>query len=1024
MKAFRYDIVKNPAYFKVNALPAHSDHIAYENDTQAESGVTKLRHSLNGIWKFSYAINYRNAVRDFEAPSFDCRDWEDIRVPAHIQLEGYDTPAYINVQYPWDGMEDIEPGEIPERFNPVASYVRYFTLPDEMKGRPVNICFEGVESGYALWLNGHFVGYSEDSFTPTEFALTPYLKRGENKLAVRVFKWTAGSWLEDQDFFRFSGIFRDVYLYTVPDAHLQDLKIRTLLDDDYRDAVLEVTAAASFLKEGKGAPYTLCWLLGKDGETVVSGQKKLGTKTVIRTKVKAPALWSAEDPALYDLVLRITDKAGRVVEVVPEKVGFRRVEMKNGIMCLNGKRLVFHGVNRHEFSSLRGRVPDADDALLDVVTMKQNNINAVRTCHYPDAAFIYRFCDLFGLYMIAENNMETNGMWDMIMKGMKKVSDSLPGDRKEYLPLVLDRVRSCYETLKNHPSILIWSDGNESFGGKDIREMSRLFRSLDPDRLVHYEGVTHDPRYPDTTDMYSQMYTSAAQCEAFLKKHRDKPLILCEYTHSMGNSNGAMHKYIELEEREPRYQGGFIWDYVDQAIRTKNRYGESYQAYGGDFHEPIHDGNFSGNGIVDSLRRPYPGKMQEVRYCYQQIRVEPMATRAKIINKHLFLNTSAFACVATLERNGTPVATAEIETDIAPLSEGTVRLPFAKETLPGEYAVTVSFRLREDTLYADAGHEVAFGQFVYAVRAEKQVPEKNLRVVRGCVNIGVHGEHFSALFSMQKAALVSYRFAGRELLDAPPRPNFWRAPTDNDLGNRMPFRYATWKAASLYHSPMPADEALTPARLKKLMKEAVRVRETKEYVEIGFTRYLPTWPRAEVETIYRVFGDGTIEITLQHDPVKGLSHMPEFGMLFTCSADFDRMTWYGMGPEECYCDREHGARLGVYTEPVRDNVTPYLMPQECGNRTGVRWASVTDEKGRGLLFTADAMDFSALPYTPEQMEAAAHPYELPPVHHTIVRASLRRMGIAGDDSWGARTHEEYLVPNDRKLSFTVRMKGI
>ena len=515
MKQFRYAMVADPAQFRVGAEKAHSDHVAYESAEALQTGISGYRMSLNGVWKFHYANNYASTIRGFEAPSYDCSSWDDIRVPAHIQMEGYGNPVYVNIQYPWDGIEDISPGEIPEKYNPVASYVRTFTLPEHMKGHPLHIVFDGVESGFALWCNGHFVGYAEDSFTPTEFDLTPYLVRGKNKLAVQVFQWTAGSWLEDQDFYRFSGIFRDVWLLSIPDVHLEDLKIRTLLDDDYRDAVLEVTCSMRLVQGGGEVSYAII----RDGRVLMTGEKKAARKTVLRIPVSAPLLWSAETPNLYELRLSFTDGKGRLTEIVSEQVGFRRFEMKDGVMCINGKRIVFHGVNRHEFSRDRGRVPDFEETLSDVRTMKQNNINAVRTSHYPDAADIYRLCDVLGLYMIAENNMETHGIWEKITRGVSPVKSALPGDRREYLPLVLDRVNSCYQLLKNHPSILIWSDGNESFGGKDVLAMSELFRTLDPDRLVHYEGVHWDPRYPDTTDMYSQMYTPAADVKKFVRRH-------------------------------------------------------------------------------------------------------------------------------------------------------------------------------------------------------------------------------------------------------------------------------------------------------------------------------------------------------------------------------------------------------------------------------------------------------------------------------------------------------------------------
>ena len=482
MKEFDYSMVKNPEYFKDNCLEAHSSHKYYGSLAQMDAQEETFKHSLNGIWKFHYAKNYKSTIPGFEEEDYCCRSWDDIRVPAHIQMEGYDVPQYANVQYPWEGKEMIVPGEIPEKFNPVASYVKYFEVPENMKGKRVFVSFQGAESGLALWLNGTFVGYSEDSFTPSEFELTPYLKEGENKLAAQVFKWTSSSWCEDQDFFRFSGIYRDVYLYTIPEVHVKDLRVRTLLDDTFTQADLELVLKA----EGKGkAKITL---LDKE-EAVSSCETDLDGETTCAMKVKHPKLWSAEDPYLYHLLIEVQNENGELTEVIPQHVGFRRFEMKNTIMTLNGKRIVFKGVNRHEFSSLTGRQVRREDVVKDIVTMKQNNINAIRTSHYPDDVMIYDLCDEYGLYMIAENNMESHGSWDTVKENSGEYDAVVPCDKPEWLGMMLDRVNSMYQRDKNHPAILIWSCGNESFGGKDIYEMSQFYRKNDPTRLVHYEGM-------------------------------------------------------------------------------------------------------------------------------------------------------------------------------------------------------------------------------------------------------------------------------------------------------------------------------------------------------------------------------------------------------------------------------------------------------------------------------------------------------------------------------------------------------
>lgn len=1029
---FDYSRIKDPLFFKENVLPAHSDHIAYTNEESLRRGTASFRCSLNGLWKFSYGRNLTECVKDFQNPETDCHNWADIRVPAHIQMEGYDIPAYVNTQYPWDGREDILPGEIPTKFNPTASYVKYFSVPDQMKNRPLYISFQGVESGMALWLNGHYVGYSEDSFTPSEFELTPFVQEGENKLAVQVFKWTGSSWAEDQDFYRFSGIFRDVYLFTRPENDIYDLKIRTLLDDTYKKADLCIDVITS----GKGNIHVTLKELSPESPSPCGTSPLFPAKELpvfaeadfsfadgnghLSLPVENFRLWSAEQPCLYELLLHVYGEEGSLCEVICEYVGFRRFEMIDHIMCLNGKRIVFKGVNRHEFSSKTGRVPQEDELLQDIITMKQHNINAIRTCHYPNDSRIYRLCDRYGLYMIDENNLESHGLWDAHMRGVLEFDKIIPCDNPDWEAMMLDRVNSCYQRDKNHPSILIWSCGNESFGGLNIKKMSDRFRELDATRLVHYEGIFHDRRYNDTSDMESQMYPSVSSIQAFLQEHRDKPFICCEYTHAMGNSCGAMHKYTDLSDTEELYQGGFIWDFADQSIYKKNRYGEEFQAYGGDFGERPSDYNFSGNGIVYGGDHVPSPKMQEIKFNYQNISAEVSKDTVLIKNKHLFVNTDTFDCMVTYALDGRLLCSLPLQTDVPPLSEREYALPSCPVSTDGEYTVTVSFYLKEDCLWAKAGHEIAFGQTVYTLgtsagNAKNDSDAKPITVVKGHNNIGISGAHFDALFSGPSGGLVSYRWGGVEMLSATVRPNFWRAPIDNDEGNYMTARYGQWKLASMY---------ATHKDIEKNAWSMPDLKVTDSSAAVTFTYHLPTRPASSCQVTYTVYGDGTIETTLIYDPVPELGDMPEFGMLFKIDADYNRVKWYGPGPAETYADRCHGAKLGIYENNVADNLARYMVPQECGNKTGVRWAEVTDRLGRGLRFEGDKIYFSALPWTPHELENARHPHELPPVHYTVIRAALQQMGVGGDDSWGARVHPEYLLDVSKRMTFTFRFRGI
>lgn len=1019
---FDYGKIKDPAFFAQNRVKAHSDHHYYKNHRELAEKNESFRQNLNGLWKFQYARNLAEAPDGFEAEDFDCKGWEDIRVPAHIQMEGYDKPQYVNVQYPWDGHEAIEPGEIPTQFNPVASYVKYFTVPENMQGKRLFVSFQGVESGFALWCNGSYVGYSEDTFTPSEFELTSYLKEGENKLAVQVFKWTSGSWCEDQDFFRFSGIFRDVYLYSIPDTHVSDIRIKTILNDTYDRGNLEIVLEA--IGNGK-----VELILTRQGEEAARTEVEIkdGQSTVVELTIEQPALWSAEQPNLYNLMIQVTDDQEQLQELIPQRVGFRRFAIEDGIMKLNGKRIVFKGVDRHEFSSRRGRVPNHDELLRDIVTMKRNNINAIRTSHYPNDSALYALCDEYGLYLIDECNMETHGMWDMVGRGVWPIEKALPGDRQEWKDLLLDRVNSMYQRDKNHPSIIIWSCGNESFGGSVIYEMSRLFHALDDTRLVHYEGVCNDRRYNDTSDMESRMYPSAAYVKDFLQKDRSKPYLLCEYTHAMGNSCGGMHKYTDLTDEEPLFQGGFIWDYIDQSIYHKDRYGKEVLGYGGDFDDRPCDYNFSGNGIAYGGERMPSPKMQEVKFNYQNISIQIQDDQFTVINKNLFTNTDVYDCKISLTLDGRQIADTKVDIGVEPLDQQTYQLPHWRYLTPwskeepwmatdaGEYVVTVSFVLKEDTLWAQRGHEVAFGQGIYEIEAPQQrKPQSYMKVTDGTYNLGIKGEHFEVLFDKGGKGLVSYVYGGREMIKAIPKPNFWRAPTDNDNGNQMPFRYAQWKLASMYQlNGIPGSKEPNPVIVQDADK-----------VTVTYTYYLPTTPESSCEVAYTVTGDGTVHTALSYDPPKGIHDMPEFGMLFKFDADYENLTWYGYGPAETYCDRERGGKLGIYQNKVADNIAQYLVPQECGNHTHVRRASVTDNLGRGIEFSGKELSFSALPYTPHELENAMHSYELPPVYYTVVRVALQQMGVAGDDSWGARTHEEYLIDVTRPLKLEFDFKGI
>ena len=1007
--SFSFDLMKSPAFFEENRLSAHSDHKWYAGDCRDEIEDNENVLSLNGYWYFCQAENEDQIPKGFEAADFDCNRWQSIAVPAHVEMEGYGTPQYANVQYPWDGLEKTDRGEFPKEKNPVSCYVKYFVLPKRFHNKKVFISFQGVESCIALWVNGKYVGFSSDSFSPCEFDLTDFIKEGINKIAARVYKWCVGSLFEDQDFYRFSGIYRDVFLYALPSVHIRDLKVIPDLNESFTEGTLIVEA--SVISEG-------CYnaRIYVDGKEIGEAKEHCG-KLLFHYQMDHPLLWSAEKPNLYELVIKLMDAWGNVVETVIQRFGFRRFELIDGLMKLNGKRIVFNGVNRHDFDASVGRAVTKEEIRRDLLTMKRNNINALRTCHYPNVSYVYELCDTLGLYMIAENNMETHGTWNDPTDIFEKV---LPGDRLEYEPLLLDRVHTLYENAKNHPSVLIWSLGNESFGGSVIRDMAKEFHRLDPTRLVHYESVFHDRRYSDeTSDMESQMYTPVEGIKVFLSTHRNKPMISCEYSHSMGNSNGAIDRYVRLTEEDMLYQGGFIWDYMDQAIKRKDRYGNTVYYYGGDLGDRPCDLDFSGNGIVYADGSESP-KMAEIKAVYQNLVItfSDSLDHFRVKNKNLFTNTDAYDCLLSLERNGQRIEEKLMETAVAPLSEGTYEIPFERRTKPGIYSVTVSFVLKKKTLWAKAGFEIAFGQGIYEVKEEiEKETYLPMQIIDTDYNLGVVGDQFSVLFSKLHGGLVSYKYGGVEYLKDKPMPNFWRPMVSNDIGGGIQLTCSQWKGASCFISQRKAGSGYW----NPLYNPAIE--QGDDSVTVTYTYFMPTSPGSEVKVSYTVTADGKINCDMAFEAVKGLPPMPEFSMIFKLDADYDHLIWLGNGPGESYQDRKNGVRFGKWKGKVRDMMARYLVPQESGNHTDVRWAAVTNEIGRGLEFGSNLMEFSALPYSPHEIDAARHPNELPPIQHTFVRLIWKQMGVGGDDTWGSIPHPEYWLPENEDMHFTFGFKG-
>ncbi|MEN8078336.1 glycoside hydrolase family 2 TIM barrel-domain containing protein [Clostridioides difficile] len=1001
MGDYNLDYLENPEVFSINRLEARSDHNYYKDINELREGNSSFKQYLNGTWKFHYSKNLDGVIDKFYDENFNVENWDNIKVPGHIQLQGYDKPHYVNTMYSWDGHDDLLPPQIPKRYNPVGCYVKEFEVSSEFEDKKLHISFQGVESAFYLWLNGEFIGYSEDSFTPADFDLSKYYKVGKNKLAVMVVKFCSGSWLEDQDFWRFSGIFRDVFLYTIPETHINDIFVHTNIKDNYKNCDLNIVLKI----KGSLNSSIKATLLDDENNKVTEIIEDIKGETLILNKeLKDVKLWSAEEPNLYTLMIEVIkhDKeSSGILEVISQKVGFRSFEIINNIMHINGKRIIFKGVNRHEFSCNTGRSISKEEMIWDIKTMKKNNINAVRTSHYPNQSYFYDLCDEYGLYVIDETNLESHGTWQYNKKLV------VPDSREEWRECVLDRAKSMLERDKNHPSIIIWSCGNESLGGKNIYLMSEYFRNRDNSRLVHYEGVFHDRSYNETSDMESRMYALVKDIEEYLNNNPEKPFILCEYTHAMGNSNGGMHKYIELEDKYPMYQGGFIWDFIDQGLMTKDTYGKDYIAFGGDFGDRPTDYNFCVNGIIYADRKESP-KVQEVKYNYQNVEINVDFNKVILKNNNLFINLNEYDFVWEHSRDGIILSQGKKNLNVEPGEEIGLILPIDKGEIAGNYTVDVKIVLKDDNKWANKGHEVAFGQDYYEVKKDNNSINSNKIYVSDCnVNFGVRGENFEVIYSKLYGGMISYKYGGREYIDTIPKPNFWHAPTDNDRGCSMQCNCAMWKIASLYAKVVDMKTSYDDYSAK-----------------VTYTYNLQTVPESKCEVIYTIHDDGSINFKMNYKAVDNLPNMLDFGMIFKIPNKYENLTWFGRGFEENYSDRNKGAKLGVYSNKVIDNVSKYVIPQECGNKTDVKWAKVTDNKGNGLLITGDNIEFNALPYTPHELENAYHHYELPPVYHTVIRASLMNIGIGGDDSWGAMPHDEYLIPSNKDMTFNFTIKGI
>ncbi|WKK24655.1 glycoside hydrolase family 2 TIM barrel-domain containing protein [Streptomyces olivoreticuli] len=1024
----RADVVTgaSPEVFQMNREPARSPLVPFTDVRSAlsSSGPAESPYyrSLNGEWRFAWSRNPAERPLDFWDPDFDDTGWDRIAVPGNWEMQGYPEPTYFNVRYPWTGYEQPTPPHAPTGFNPVGSYRRAFTVPDEWHGRRILISFQGVKSAFFVWVNGELVGYSEDSYSPAEFDLSPYLRTGrgeeENTLAVEVYRWSNGSWLEDQDMIDLSGIFRDVHLLSVPQVHVHDLFVRTELDGGFRDA--DLVAQVTLRAGSAAAPaYHLVHvgLHDAEGALVLSrtGTARFDAATgeavvEVGAHVPRPSLWSAEAPNLYDVTVELADTEGRTLEVHRARVGFRTVSCARGELTINGKPLVFRGVNRHESDPDHGQAIPPHRMVQDILIMKQHNINAVRTSHYPNDPRWLELCDAYGLYVIDEANLETHD-----------VRETVPTSRPEWAAACLDRVRSLVERDKNHPCVVVWSLGNEAGRGDTFRAMADWVHDRDPSRPVHYEGMN------EVADIESRMYATPDAVEAYGRSGGAKPYILCEYAHSMGNSTGNLKEYWDVIDAHPLLHGGFIWDFADQAVRLPlpGDLGGNYLSYGGDW-KPGHpsDGNFCCNGLVDADRAPRPA-LQEVKKVYQPVRMSAGDLGNGVVrvdNRQLFTDLRGYELVWEVTCDGVRVQHGTLAPPQAgPGETAAVQLPLKppQPSAPGsEYWLNVSFALRTATSWATAGHVVAAEQFALpwgtsAPSPVSPVPVQGLSVAGTAQTITVTGPQFDLVLDRSTGTLTTYRHGGRSLLSGGPVPNFWRAPTDNDIGRGFQVTSRTWRDAGVNRTVTGVEVARTASG----------------EVVLTVTATLPTAPAvSHWTTLFTVRGDGEVHVRHTLLPGQDLPDLPLVGALLTVPAAYRALSWYGRGPQENYQDRSTGSFVGRYDRFLDAPAMPYARPQESGNVTDVRSVSLTGRDGSGLTVLAEPgcaagwLEISALPWTPFDADGPGHPHELEPRGETFLGVNHRQMGVGGNDSWGAAPLERHLLHADRQYSYAYRLR--
>ena len=1025
---------ENPEMFNQNREEPHATLISFndeESALEADGANSPNYLSLDGTWKFNWVQSPDQRPYWFFKDDYDTRDWKNIVVPSNWQMKGYDVPIYVNINYPFKK----NPPYIPHSFNPVGSYKRNFKVPSDWKGKEVFLHFGAVSSAFYVWVNEQLVGYSQDSKTPAEFDITKYLKRGNNTLAVEVYRWSDGSYLEDQDFWRLSGIQRTVFLHARPKTYINDFFATGNLENNYKDGILNLDV---FLrnKEGIESDFFVEASLYDNGQKLYSESKKINvsdSKGQVKFSKNFPEVkrWSSESPALYSLVITLKDIDGQIFESVSTKIGFRKVEIVNSQLLVNGVAILLKGTNMHEHDDINGHVVDEAMVLKDIRVMKSNNINAVRTSHYPQQEFWYEMCDKYGLYLVDEADIEAHGI------GYEK--DVTLADKPEWAAAHHDRLQRMVERDKNHPSVIIWSIGNESGDGHNFLDGYKWIKGRDASRPVQYERAEKITNTPERhTDIWCPMYSKIEYLESYAKNEKnDRPLILCEYAHAMGNSTGNLQDYWDVIEKYPKLQGGFVWDWVDQGLLKTDVNGEKFWTYGGDYGEPgtPSDGNFCINGLVWPDRTPKPG-LNEVKKVYQYVGFEPVDLSkglVKIKNKYDFTNLSEFNFDWEIVSDGAIVQSGKLSfPDLQPKQETLASIPLTPiDPAPGaEYFLNIRASRSDEWNYVPEDHVYASAQFKLPAESQPlKAKMDELAVIQTNTidkNLVVSGSEMKIVFNLENGRLESFLFKGKELIKKGPEPDFWRAPTDNDYGYGMDTKLAVWKKAGE----------------KILVKKAAISQPELGKVIVDFTYEIPgneSEKIAEYSSEYIIYGSADIVIKNKLTKVSDkIPEIPRMGMQMQLPEEFMNLRWLGRGPHENYSDRKTSADVGLYESSVIDQYVPYIRPSENGYKTDTRWLTLTDDNGNGILVTGNPLFcFAALNnihddfespgklsvYRKDAITANTHTNDIKPRDLVNLNIDLGQMGVGGDDSWGAIIHPQYRLL-DRNYEYSFRLRPV